>query len=403
MTGDPRRLTGYVQRVVKINEQEYPVSSIRTEPVKASSQTIPSLSGNPKDVLEPLARIKASGKQAIDIPGSKGFDISKFPQYDKVIATSETIYDKELRAMVGADKGRGFLGLSDVTKDIFRMERGTGKPSTPFRIGPSNEQATVTKQYLRDVGVIPSGAAKDGTLFGAAVGIAASRPFGIGRESSSGVLSGLGRGDSTVIVNNRRAKKQTIDTSIESFVSPNVDSVAKDMIKSFQANRPSSRIRNDSMYSNDLKIESLLGSGTKGRSNSSLQLGGIEKTTSRLFQGQKSRNDLLSGLFSGSGSKAINTTALIPRVSQFTGSLTATKTKQTLATVNVSTNPFRNIPSKFFYDDDSKRVNPKKKKGRKYRVKNRKFTVANPLAAVLGPFSGVGKVIQKFSDAFDNF
>ena len=45
----------------------------------------------------------------------------------------------------------------------------------------------------------------------------------------------------------------------------------------------------------------------------------------------------------------------------------------------------------------------RKTKGKRYTVKNRKFTVASPLAAVLGPFGGVGKEIQKFTNAFDNF
>jgi hypothetical protein len=401
-----------VQRVVKINEQEYPVSSIRTEPVKASSQTIPGLTGNPKDALEPLAGIKSSGKQAIDIPGSKGFDISKFPQYDKVIASSETIFDKELVGMVKADKGRGFLGLSDTTKDIFRMERGMGKPSTPFSFAPSKAEqaATVSKQCLKDIGVIPSSSAAKGgigALFGASEGMVQAAPFGVGRggSNSGGGMFDVGRGDSSVILSNRKARKEALDERTDSFVYPNVDSIAKDVIKSFQGSKPSNRTSTGSKYSTGLKIENLIGTGTKSKNTLGLQLGGIEKTGSKMFQGQNRKNDLLSGLLSDTrtSTSTKESGAVGPRFDQFTGPISTTKTRTTLTTVNISTNLYRNIPTKFFYGDYSRKTEPKKKKGKKMKVKNRKFTVASPLAAVLGPFGGIGKEVQKFSDAFDNF
>lgn len=140
-------------------------------------------------------------KGQINIPeiggGARGetlYRIAK-PEY-KAVATSETYTIRELEAMLTSPEGlKKFLG---VPKDfeLTRFPASTQPPARPFT-GMGSRQ-NVTAQYLRDVGVLPSAAAK-GAPFGAmAIGVetAASASREAVRETSRayetpGIMGGI--------------------------------------------------------------------------------------------------------------------------------------------------------------------------------------------------------------------
>lgn len=292
--------------------------------------------------------------------------------------------------------------LSQAEKDALGIGKTTSanKPARPFDFGTAS-QPLVTKgsrSALETIGEfdfdrVLQNYAK--TLLPKASGPsrALSAESLLGATAAKG--ASLGLGDSRLAVRSR--SRENVETSFESLVTPNVDSIAKQFMGTF--GKTGTKVKTESDLSTFER--SLTGFNTKPRETTKevTSLFSLDKTISNLISTPKQGNRTTSTTLTGLGIKLDTTPFIIsePKVNTGTRQIVDTTLEIPKITIPVPKTP--KTPPELRFDFGFEQ--PKKRRGKKRKgvsVYGKSYGVRDPLSAVFG--GKMGRELQKIADSF---
>lgn len=325
--------------------------------------------------------------------GARGETLFKVarPQ-TKVVATSETFTLKELEKTLSTPEGtKKFLGLED---DFLRIEgsKGPSRPPKPFDFGVEAKGQEVTKQALKEMGIV----GKEGSEL-ANMAKAAGISTGAFRGYVSSQYASLGFGGLTGA--ERKRSGDVFDYGYERLAYPPGTSIISDYERMFRRGG-ALKLSIDL----DKEIRSIIGIGFSGKEGvrKSSDLAILQKMMSGSLSLSRSMENLGFKSLFGTGLKESPTSGLKIDTGLKTIPFTATLTGQAERTSRITTTettfkipPFFDFPPGFDLFKTKKR-----KKGKKSKFQQRTFVVTPILKATLG-FNN--RFARDFEKAFGRF
>lgn len=305
---------------------------------------------------------------------------------EKPVATEQFFSFKSLKQLGSSEEGlKSFFGREDIGVRVTGT-RGTGT-GKPFDFPKPESQ--VTKQTLKDLGIVKTSEASNTDFSG--LGLGKSLFSGM-RQETTRARTPLGFGGATG-AERKRVSVEDFGFEFETVRYPGTDKATKSFMRS----------------SEKVSLDTRTAKAFTGAE----RLGGISKELAKFDNASLPKFNLgLTG-----ATRQREDVLLLPRMnlSDLSGFRSDTIFNQTLRTttrtipalttrvvpITTEITKTSSRPRLPIFDFGGDEKPQKRRKGKKGRSRNRAFTVGNPVSAVLGPSSKAGRRVGKFLDKFD--